>query len=109
MIGREKKNKTILQNIVEYISFQVVSELLLRVCPSTTNLPPTLTLSTPLLSPSLLHFAANTTTTYMLRVFDEDTIMGARVESILPLPNGVELSSLIITDYQSGIFVYCDI
>lgn len=81
---------------------QTVSELLLRVKPSTTNVPPTFPSPTPLLPPSPLHFTTNTTLTHTLTLHDEDTIMGAGVDSISPLPEGLGISGLIITGAYSG-------
>lgn len=73
----------------------------MRMKSATDNVPPLVLSTHPLLPPSPITFTPNNTN-HTFSLYDADIIMAMELESLSPLPEGVELSELSITGANSG-------
>lgn len=83
-------------------SLQVASELLIRVPSTTPSIPPTLPTPSPLLPTDTLYIASGDLLTHNLTIHDADSILGVRLRSVLPLPEGAWLGDLQFTGAYTG-------
>ena len=80
----------------------MASELLIRVIPPPPDSPPSFTVPTPSLPPDTAYVAPGGMLSYELRIADSNTVMGASVLPLTPLPDGMSISGVQMTGTGSG-------
>lgn len=84
----------------------MVSELLIRVIPAPPSAPPSFSVPTPLLPPDTVYVAPGSMLTHDLRITSTDTVLGATLLPVTPLPGGASLSGVQIAGTGNGVLQF---
>ena len=84
----------------------MVSEVLIRVIPPPPAVPPSFTLPTPLLPSDTVYITPGSMLTHDISITTADTVLGATLLSVAPLPDGASLSGVQITGARHGVLQF---